>query len=523
MKKGSYPIRALAYYAIAVAGSAVYGGQVCPLLAEFSAWKLGLIILIPLALAYGLRGPLEVRLIKPTAPYRQPRMQFHMELGLISLAGLTSTLTLMFVYDFPILQSGLKLLLGILTVGLYAGLDLALARERTVIEVSRSGSASYEPPRQFSPITRTFFLATSLVLLFTTGIMMLVLVRDVHWLASQNVSSETIAFMNRSVLVEIGIIMGFLLIMLVNLVLSYARNMRQLFMNQTEVLENVSRGDLTRQVPVITNNELGVIAGHTNTMIRSLREGVRMREGLLIASEVQQHFLPDHAPDLPGLDMAGTAHFSDETGGDFFDFIECEQPGCTNYGVLVGDVSGHGIGAALLMAAGRALVRQSASLPAPLSQRLGVANRNLTRDVGESGRFMTLFFMEIDSTRGIGSWVNAGHQPPLFYDPATDQFSELKGKDIPLGVERDWMFHEYTMDLPTSGQILVLGTDGAWEAMNQHGEMFGADRFRETLRKSAGKNARDIILDVVQAVHDFTDRTDQEDDITLVVIKGTDH
>ncbi len=521
MRKGSYPIRALTYYAIAVVGSAIYGGQVCPILAEFSAWKLGLVILIPLILAYGLRGPFEVRMVKPASLHLQPRMQFRMEFGLISLAGLASTLTLMFVYHFPLLHSGLKLLLGILTVGLYAALDLALARERTVIEASRSGRASYETPRKFSPITRTFFLATSLVLLFTTGIMMLVLVRDVHWLASQNVSSETIAFMNRSVLVEIGIIMGFLLIMLVNLILSYARNMRQLFRNQTEVLENVSRGDLTRQVPVITNNELGVIAGHTNTMIRSLREGVRMREGLLIASEVQQHFLPDHAPDLPGLDMAGTARFSDETGGDFFDFIECEQPDCTHYGVLVGDVSGHGIGAALLMAAGRALVRQSASLPAPLSQRLGVANRNLTRDVGETGRFMTLFFLEMAPEQGVGTWVNAGHQPPLFYDPATDEFSELKGKDIPLGVEKDWMFHEYTQNLPTSGQILIMGTDGAWEAMDPQGEMFGGERLRETLRKSAGKNAQDIILDVVEAVHNFTGRTTQEDDLTLVIIKGT--
>lgn len=332
---------------------------------KLPVWELGLSILVPLVLAYGLRGPLSGRLVESASPCRQPRRQFFLEMGLIFSGGITSALILFFGYRIPFLQSGLKLLVGLFTVALFAGLDLALARERVLILGQLHGRVTYDPPTRFTPITRTFFLTATLILAFTAGIMMLVLVRDMNWLESQDVMGPAIAALNQTVILEVIFVMTFLLIMIVNLIYSYSRNLRLLFKNQTRVLENVSQGDLSSQVPVVTHNELGVIAGHTNTMIRALREGVRMREGLVIASEVQRHFLPDHAPNLPGLELAGTARFSDETGGDFFDFIECEQPGCTNHGVMVGDVSGHGIGAALLMAAGRALIRQSASIPAP--------------------------------------------------------------------------------------------------------------------------------------------------------------
>lgn len=487
---------------------------------KLPVWELGLSILVPLVLAYGLRGPLSGRLVESASPCRQPRRQFFLEMGLIFSGGITSALILFFGYRIPFLQSGLKLLVGLFTVALFAGLDLALARERVLILGQLHGRVTYDPPTRFTPITRTFFLTATLILAFTAGIMMLVLVRDMNWLESQDVMGPAIAALNQTVILEVIFVMTFLLIMIVNLIYSYSRNLRLLFKNQTRVLENVSQGDLSSQVPVVTHNELGVIAGHTNTMIRALREGVRMREGLVIASEVQRHFLPDHAPNLPGLELAGTARFSDETGGDFFDFIECEQPGCTNHGVMVGDVSGHGIGAALLMAAGRALIRQSASIPAPLSQRMSAANKHLARDVRESGRFITLFFMEIDHARGIGAWINAGQQPPLFYDTATDEFTELKGEDIPMGVERDWLFHEHVMDLPDPGQALVLSTDGVWEAMNDAGEMFGGARLKAAIRRSADKAARDIIREVILAVHEFTGHSSQEDDMTLVVIKG---
>jgi sigma-B regulation protein RsbU (phosphoserine phosphatase) len=314
--------------------------------------------------------------------------------------------------------------------------------------------------------------------------------------------------------------MGFLMVMLVNLVVSYARNMRMVFDTQTEVLENVSRGDLSRRVPVTTSDEMGVIAGHTNTMIARLREGVRMREGLLIAQEVQQHFLPREAPAMPGLDIAGASLFSDETGGDFFDFIECDPDNCGRLAVAVGDVSGHGIGAALLMTAGRAVIRQNAATPGSAAESIHRANLHLSRDIGDTGRFMTVFFLVADPAEGTMAWVNAGQQPPQLYDPATDDFSELKGVDIPLGVEPGWGYHEQSMDLPGPGQILCITTDGIWEARGPDGSMFGRERLRALIRDNRDKSAQEILAAVSGRVVEFSGTNGLEDDLTLVVVKG---
>jgi sigma-B regulation protein RsbU (phosphoserine phosphatase) len=316
--------------------------------------------------------------------------------------------------------------------------------------------------------------------------------------------------------------MGFLLVMVVNLAFSYATNLRLLFGNETDILERVSRGDLSRRVPVVTCDEMGVIAAHTNAMISALRVGRRMSDGLRIAKEVQQNLLPEHAPVIPGLELAGTARFSDETGGDFYDYIGCDDEVCGRIAVAVGDVSGHGIGAALLMAAGRALVRQSAASPGSPALNITAANHHLARDIDNTGRFMTLFFMILDPAMGTATWVNAGHQPPLVYDPARDSFSELRGGDIPLGVTRSWTFHQQTMDMPGPGQIILIGTDGMWEAHNHVGEMFGPARVQRVLRDTADKSAEAILDALMNAVNDFVGATPQEDDITLVVIKGVE-
>lgn len=473
-----------------------------------------------MSVAYALRIPLERKWVDPVSAIKRSTMQFRMELGLFLSAAMVMAVILFFMYDFPLFQSGIKLVIGIFTVGLFAALDLSLARERLVIKAALAGEASFETPRELSPLTRKFSLAATLILLLITAIMMLVIFRDVQWLAEQDLSMVSISALGRSILLEIIFVMGFLLLMVINLVFSYARNLRILFSNETIVLENISRGNLTKRVPVITSDEIGVIAGHTNTMIDALREGMRMREGLLIAKEVQQNFLPARPPELPGLDMAGLSRFSDETGGDFYDFIDCDTDSCGQVAIAVGDVSGHGIGAALLMAAGRATIRQGAATPGSPAQNISVANMHLARDIGDTGRFMTLFFMNINPIEGNISWVNAGHQPPLVYDPASDQFSELRGEDIPLGVVEDWQYHEYPMDMPSPGQIILIGTDGAWEAHNPAGEMFGSKRIQQCIRENADRNAQEILNAIADAVEEFGNSSTQEDDITLVVIKG---
>ncbi|BCS89354.1 PP2C family protein-serine/threonine phosphatase [Pseudodesulfovibrio sediminis] len=487
---------------------------------QLPVWELGLIILIPMAGALLLRWPLQNALIEPSPSIRQSALQFRLELGLFLGAGLASAFILLFMYDFPLLHSGMKLVLGIITVGLFAGLDIALARERMIIEKAQTGRANYAPPRILKPMTRTFTFIAILILLLITAIILLVIIRDVNWLATQNIDMDTIGFLSRSVLIEIVFVMGILLLMVVNLILSYSRNLSLLFKTETQVLENVARGNLTRRVPVTTSDEMGVIAGHTNAMISALREGVRMREGLLIAQEVQQHFLPGAPPAMAGLDIAGVSVFSDETGGDFYDFIECDQEACGELGIMVGDVSGHGIGAALLMTTGRAVIRQNAATEPTVARAIDQSNRHLTRDMGETGRFLTLFFMSLNQATQTATWVNAGQQPPLVYDPETDTFSQLMGENIPLGVVEDWQFSEHTMDFPDKGQVILIGTDGAWEARNADGVMFGSGRVKASIRAHHRKNAEEIMTALCDEVMAFAGDGNQEDDITLVVIKG---
>ena len=489
---------------------------------QLPVWELGVVILFPMAVAWGVRPYVQRRTVERARPLRRPLRQLTMDLGLFLAAGLAAGIALFAIYHYPFHQSGLKLVLGLSTVGLFAGLDMGLARERQVIRSALAGDASYTPPARLISMTRKFSIIAVLILILSTVIILLVIIRDIGWLATQDLNLETLDMIGRSVLVEILFVMGFLIIMVVNLVVSYARNMRMVFDTQTEVLENVSRGDLSRRVPVTTSDEMGVIAGHTNTMIARLREGVRMREGLLIAQEVQQHFLPKRAPRMPGLDIAGASLFSDETGGDFFDFIECDPDNCGQLAVAVGDVSGHGIGAALLMTAGRAVIRQNAATPGSAADNIRRANLHLTRDIGDTGRFMTLFFMILDPAEGKAHWVNAGQQAPQCYDPETDAFTELKGVDIPLGVEPGWDYHERSIDLPGPGRILCISTDGIWEARAPDGSMFGRERLRRIIRDNQGGSAQEILSAISERVVEFSGSNGREDDLTLVVIKGVD-
>ncbi|MUM77207.1 SpoIIE family protein phosphatase [Pseudodesulfovibrio sp. F-1] len=515
--------RAATYFLLAMAGGAFFGGQTCPLIEGLAAPLLWLLLLLPLALAMLVRSLALPPLLSRRPPALRARLQLVVDLGLFAAAALVTAVALRLTFGFGLLESGLKLALGVFAIGVFASLDLALERERETIRLAKPGRSftrEQSPPCRVVSIASQFILVTTAVVSLAAAVLLVMLLGDIRWLSEQGLSPASLPFLGPAVLGEILLVMAALLALIVNLAVSYSRNLRLLFANQTAVLEAVSRGDLSRNVPAVTCDEMGVIAAHTNAMIASLRDGQRLRDGLRIAVEVQQNLLPDQAPALPGLDLAGAAVFSEETGGDFFDYIGCDDEVCGRVAVAVGDVSGHGIGAALLMAAGRALVRQSAASPGSPARNITTANRHLTRDIDDTGRFMTLFFVVLDPAAREATWVNAGHQPPLLHDPADNSFRELRGRDIPLGVDREWRFHQETMPLPGPGQTMLIGTDGLWEAQNRQGDMFGHERVRQVLRDNSGADARQLVSALLAAVADFAGATPQDDDITLVVVKG---
>jgi len=285
------------------------------------------------------------------------------------------------------------------------------------------------------------------------------------------------------------------------------------------VLKQVTRGKLGLRVNVTSNDEIGYVGDVINDMTEGLIERDRMRQSLDLAMEVQQKLLPKDNLKIDGFDIAGKSIYCDETGGDYYDFIVSGAAENKNIGVAIGDVSGHGIPAALLMATVRSSLRQRLSLPGSIDGIITDVNRQLVCDVEDSGQFMTMFYLNIDAANQTLKWVRAGHEPGIFYDPVTGTFEELKGPGVALGVVDGWQYEMQERSGLAPGQIIVLSTDGVWEAHNPDGEIFGKQRLNKIISQHAAKKAEEIIDAVIAAVNHFQNDSGAEDDITLIVIK----
>ena len=275
-----------------------------------------------------------------------------------------------------------------------------------------------------------------------------------------------------------------------------------------------------RRVPILVHgNTLRDDRGNVIGNMAFVTDMTEHKKALALAAEVQKSLLPHEKPIVKGLDIAGKNVSCDEIGGDYFDFIWRLDAKKGPFSVVVGDISGHGVDSALLMTTARAFLRMRASQPGTISEIITAMNRHLTRDILESGRFMTLFYMTIDLEKNQIDWVRAGHDPAIIYDPTRDEFEELKGSGVALGVNEVFDYEEnYRRDL-TNGQIIAIGTDGIWEAVNREGEMFGKARFRNIIRKNAHAAAGDILNAVYRELNQYTRGQRSEDDITLVVVK----
>ena len=286
-----------------------------------------------------------------------------------------------------------------------------------------------------------------------------------------------------------------------------------------KAMEKLGKGDLAVAVPVENNDELGALSEHFNQMTVGLKERYELRRSLSLAREVQQNLLPRDNPEVKSLDIAGKSIYCDETGGDYFDFLGNGDSDDKNFAVVIGDVSEHGIPSALLMATARAFIRQRSTLGGEISQVVSDVNRQLTRDVEDSGRFMTLFYLCIDISRRQLQWVRAGHDAAILYDPATDQFEELSGEGIALGINQDWQYQAYERAGLDSGQIIILSTDGLWEAQNRQGDMFGKEPIYEIIRRNSSAGAGELLDTLLYAVARFQKNQQPIDDITLVIVK----
>jgi sigma-B regulation protein RsbU (phosphoserine phosphatase) len=317
-------------------------------------------------------------------------------------------------------------------------------------------------------------------------------------------------YTNAAIFLGVGVFLTILL----------ARNLSIPFKEIVQTLNWVRNGHFDKKVQVTTNDEIGYTGDVINEMTEGLKERERLQQSLDIAMEVQQNLLPGQDPEIEGLDIAGTSIYCEETGGDYYDYLLTGENGQKKICVVVGDVADHGIPSALLMTTARAFLRQRTSRSGELDQVVADVNLQLTRDVEDSGRFMTLFICEVDRDNQVIQWVNAGHDPAMIYDREGGKFEDLTGNALPLGVSEMTAYQKFDREI-APGQIIMMGTDGIWEAQNPQGEMFGKERFKDIIRDNAARPAKDIIQAVIKEVDRFCHPLEKADDVTLVVTKIT--
>ncbi len=301
-----------------------------------------------------------------------------------------------------------------------------------------------------------------------------------------------------------------------------SRNLSIPFRDIIQTLRRIRNGRFDRQVQVFSNDEIGYTGDAINEMTKGLIERERMQQSLNLAKEVQQNLLPKNNLKVNGFDIAGKSVYCDETGGDYYDFIVIDDAAEQKIGVAIGDVSGHGIPSALLMATVRSSLRQRAHLPGSTAKIISDVNRLLVQDVEDSGQFMTMFFLALDIATRQLEWVRAGHDPGIVYDPGLDSFSELGGSGIALGVDAEWIYEDNKKTDFSNGQIIFLSTDGIWEARNKKGEMLGKEPILNAIRQNASSEATQIIDAIFEILDKFIGEVKIEDDITSVVIKMQD-
>jgi sigma-B regulation protein RsbU (phosphoserine phosphatase) len=189
-------------------------------------------------------------------------------------------------------------------------------------------------------------------------------------------------------------------------------------------------------------------------------------------------------------------------------------------GLAVGDVSGHGIGAALLMASARGILRSLAGRhDYDLTQLFQALNHHLVKDTDEAS-FLTLFYGVLDIKSRSLHWNSAGHGPVLLYRYAGGEIEELSTTGIPLGMLEEATYPPAGPVFLEAGDILLIGTDGLWETRNHAGEMFGTERLGEILVAHPATSV-EICQTVLDRVRDFRGAAPQEDDLTLVVVRTT--
>lgn len=244
-------------------------------------------------------------------------------------------------------------------------------------------------------------------------------------------------------------------------------------------------------------------------------ESLKLEQDVRAARKVQQLLFPFGTPSCPGFQIAGASYPADATGGDYFDYISSSEEFLD---VVIGDVSGHGMAAALLMSATRAYLRALALARTGIDEILTLANRALVADM-QGNHFVTMLYTRLTPGRMCLNYASAGHPDGFILSSKGEVKTVLRSTAIPLGVTAEGEFPAGPQIQLESGDLIFLCTDGVTEAHAPDGKPFGKNRALDVIRKYRSRSAPELIDALHQAISDYVEQPVFQDDVTAIILK----
>ena len=283
-----------------------------------------------------------------------------------------------------------------------------------------------------------------------------------------------------------------------------------------EAMKRVSAGDLHAHVDISTRDEIGTLARTFNYMTEGLREKEKLKKEFMIAREVQTNLLPRHLPEHSNLEVATYFEPATEVGGDFYDYLEFDED---RLGVIIGDVSGHGMSAGLLMAITKSCIHTQINYESRLDSMMTSMN-DILLGLSEPRSMVTLFYSMLDLKESTLEYADAGHPFTYLIRGNDPQLITLESISYPLGVKEGLQFNSRKVKLEP-GDFLVYYSDGIVEALDEDGAVFGYDRLEEILTSRTFNSPEELLDTLITEVRIHIGAAEQFDDMTAVVIRIT--
>ncbi len=292
-------------------------------------------------------------------------------------------------------------------------------------------------------------------------------------------------------------------------------------------IKDLGHGDVEDEIDFDTRDEVGEIAKAFSEITDKFRqsqanlaEQERLQKEMQLAQDIQQTLLPPFVPEIEGYEIASLYQAAKEVGGDYYDFVEVDKD---SLGIVVADVSGKGVPGSLIMTMIRTALRTEARGVKSASEVLARLNQFVVKDM-KKGMFVTIFYVIIDSKRRRLNYASAGHNPMILYRPSTQKTYYLNPKGFPVGIALpDPELFKKSIESDTiqlvEDDVLLIYTDGITEAMNRKRNLFGEERLLDAVKKYSNLRVKPFTEKLREEITSFTQGFEQNDDITLVVIK----